>query len=159
VYRAAGLNPSQYESSGRRRDGGISREGSVPLRRALGNIALQELNAAHLNRLYADLLRAGLVREGGLSPTTVRRIHSMLRKALNDAARWGRVQRNVVMLADPPPMKAVQAARRRGMRTWTEGELRQFLDATNGHELHDAWMFAASTGVRRSELLGSGGPT
>lgn len=121
----------------------------------IGNIALQELNAAHINRLYADLLRDGLVHgEGGLSSTTVRRIHSMLRKALNDAARWGRVQRNVVMLADPPPMKAVQAARRRGMRTWTEGELRQFLDATNGHELHDAWMFAASTGVRRSELLG-----
>ncbi len=35
VYRAAGLNPSQYESAGRRRDGGISREGSVELRRAL----------------------------------------------------------------------------------------------------------------------------
>jgi transposase len=35
VYRAGGLTPAQYESAGRRRDGGISREGSVELRRAL----------------------------------------------------------------------------------------------------------------------------
>jgi hypothetical protein len=87
----------------------------------IGGIGLQDLNAAHINRLYADLLREGLIqRSGGLSPTTVRRIHAMLRKALNDAVRWGRVQRNVVVLADPPPLKAVQAARRRGMHTWTD---------------------------------------
>ncbi|MDN6178399.1 MAG: transposase [Micrococcaceae bacterium] len=35
IYRASGLSPSQYESAGRRRDGSISREGSVELRRAL----------------------------------------------------------------------------------------------------------------------------
>ena len=35
VYRSAGLNPIQYESAGKRRDGAISREGSVALRRAL----------------------------------------------------------------------------------------------------------------------------
>lgn len=35
IYRAAGLDPAQYESAGRRRDGSISREGSVELRRAL----------------------------------------------------------------------------------------------------------------------------
>lgn len=35
LYRASGLSPMRYESAGRRRDGGISREGSVELRRAL----------------------------------------------------------------------------------------------------------------------------
>lgn len=35
VYRAAGLTPATYESAGKRRDGGISREGSVWLRRAI----------------------------------------------------------------------------------------------------------------------------
>lgn len=35
VYRASGLSPMQYESAGKRRDGSISREGSVQLRRAL----------------------------------------------------------------------------------------------------------------------------
>jgi hypothetical protein len=56
---------------------------------------LQKLNAAHINRLYAELLRDGRVRtEGGLSPTSVRRIHAMLRKALRDAVRWGLAERN-----------------------------------------------------------------
>lgn len=35
LYRASGLSPMQYESAGKRRDGSISREGSVELRRAL----------------------------------------------------------------------------------------------------------------------------
>ncbi|MDP8977142.1 MAG: Arm DNA-binding domain-containing protein [Actinomycetota bacterium] len=121
----------------------------------LGGVELQRLNAAHLNRLYADLLRSGRARgPGGLSPTSVRRVHAMLRKALGDAVRWGRVERNAAELADPPPMKAIQAARRRSMRTWTEEQLRCFLAATTGHDLHPAWVFAAGTGVRRSELLG-----
>jgi transposase len=40
LYRASGLSPSQYESAGRRRDGTISREGSVELRRALIDLGL-----------------------------------------------------------------------------------------------------------------------
>jgi transposase len=40
IYRAAGLSPMQYESAGKRRDGRISREGSVALRRALIDLGL-----------------------------------------------------------------------------------------------------------------------
>jgi transposase len=40
LYRAAGLSPMQYESAGRRRDGGISREGSIELRRALIDLGI-----------------------------------------------------------------------------------------------------------------------
>jgi transposase len=40
VYRASGLSPMQYESAGKRRDGRISREGSVTLRRALIDLGL-----------------------------------------------------------------------------------------------------------------------
>lgn len=121
----------------------------------ISDVALQELNAAHLNRLYADLLARGRVNaDGGLSPTSVRRIHAMLRKAPRDAKRWGRVERNPTDLADPPPMKVVNAARRRSMTTWTEDDLARFLTPTEGHALHTLWAFAASTGMRRSELLG-----
>lgn len=125
----------------------------------LGGVALQELNAAHLNRLYTELLRGGRQRraEGasaGLSPTTVRRVHTMLRKALNDAVRWGRIARNPAPLADPPPMRTVNAARRRAMRTWSQQDLRRFLEATADHPLHTLWLVAASTGLRRSEIAG-----
>jgi len=40
IYRASGLSPAQYESAGRRRDGSISREGSVELRRALIDLGI-----------------------------------------------------------------------------------------------------------------------
>jgi len=40
IYRASGLSPMQYESAGKRRDGTISREGSVALRRALIDLGL-----------------------------------------------------------------------------------------------------------------------
>ena len=121
----------------------------------IGEIRLQDLAAPHLNRLYAALLEEGRIDgTGGLSPTSVRRIHSMLRKALNDAVRWGLLSRNVSELADPPPAKLATAARRRSMRTWSAEELRTFLAGTEDDPLHAMWLVAATTGVRRSELLG-----
>jgi len=110
--------------------------GSKRQGRGVGGVELQQLNAAHLNRLYAELLQSGRVRtEGGLSPTSVRRIHAMLRKALKDAIRWGLAERNAAELADPPSTKVIQAARRRSMRTWSEEDHRRFLAHTREHEL------------------------
>jgi transposase len=40
IYRAAGLSPMQYESAGKRRDGTISREGGVALRRAAMDLGI-----------------------------------------------------------------------------------------------------------------------
>jgi integrase len=40
------------------------------------------------------------------------------------------------------------------MTTWSEEGLRRFLKATESHALPAMWTFAATTGVRRSELLG-----
>ncbi len=40
LYRGPGLSPMQYESAGTRRDGAISREGSVELRSALVDLGI-----------------------------------------------------------------------------------------------------------------------
>ena len=53
LYRAAGLSPMQYESAGRRRDGGISREGSVELRRALIDLGIGLWHSDQPARAYA----------------------------------------------------------------------------------------------------------
>jgi transposase len=58
VYRAAGLSPMQYESAGKRRDGGISREGSVPLRRALIDLGIGLWLTDPAAKIYAGQLRA-----------------------------------------------------------------------------------------------------
>jgi transposase len=57
IYRAAGLTPIQYESAGRRRDGAISREGSVALRRALLDLGIGLWHRDPGARGYAARLR------------------------------------------------------------------------------------------------------
>ena len=57
IYRAAGITPTQYESAGRRRDGRISREGSVPVRRALLDLGVGLWHQDPAARAYAHSLR------------------------------------------------------------------------------------------------------
>jgi transposase len=58
LYRASGLSPAQYESAGRRRDGTISREGSVQLRRALVDLGIGLWQSDPAARSYGRALRA-----------------------------------------------------------------------------------------------------
>jgi transposase len=58
LYRASGLSPMQYESAGRRRDGSISREGSVALRRALIDLGLGLWLVDPAAKAYGQTLRA-----------------------------------------------------------------------------------------------------
>jgi transposase len=58
IYRASGLSPAQYESAGKRRDGTISREGSVALRRALIDLGIGLWHADPAAKSYGQALRA-----------------------------------------------------------------------------------------------------
>jgi len=115
----------------------------------IGHLQLQRLRADHLDQLYATLVTSGR-RDGtgGLAPKTVRSIHTTLHKALRDAQRKQLVTRNVAQAADPPKI------RRREMRTWTNSQLRMFLDGMRDHPLYPAYVLAATTGMRRGEVLG-----
>jgi integrase len=118
----------------------------------IGGIKLQNLRADDLDQLYAQLLQNGRHEgPGGLSPKTVRYIHNTIRKALKDAERKGLVSRNVAIMADPPKQRQSGS---REMKTWTPDELRTFLAALNGHRLEAAYILAATTGMRRGEVLG-----
>lgn len=117
----------------------------------LGGVALQALTPARLNEFYAHLLENGRRDgRGGLAPKTVRYLHGILRKALEDAVRWNLLQRNIADQADPPssPSGGVE------MKTWTAEELSHFLDFVASDRLRGAWVLAATTGLRRGEVLG-----
>ncbi len=115
---------------------------------AIGNLTLQRLTPAHLNAVYGSLLVSGGKGGRPLSARTVQAVHMTVRKALGDSARWGLVVRNVAELASPP------RPRRAEMQTWTAAELRAFLEYVQAERLHALWMLAASSGMRRGELLG-----
>jgi integrase len=115
---------------------------------AVGGVLLQRLTPAHLNGLYGRLQADGGRNGRPLSPRTVLAVHVAISKALGDAARWGLVVRNVAQLADPPKPG------RHDMQTWSAAELRAFLEHVAGDRLYAAWLLAASTGMRRGEILG-----
>ena len=118
----------------------------------IGRIPLQRLQPEELDELYVRLLHDGKRNGagGGLSPKTVRNVHATIQSALSDAVRKGTVMRNVADLADPPSVSRSG----RSMNVWTGEQLRVFLDAMTGHELHPLYFLAASTGMRRGELAG-----
>jgi hypothetical protein len=59
----------------------------------LGSVQLRRLDAGMLNQLYAALLAGGRKNYagGGLTPRSVRYIHTILHRAYRDAVKWGRL--------------------------------------------------------------------
>jgi integrase len=119
----------------------------------LGSVQLRRIDAGMLNGLYAELLADGKQSNGGggLSPRSVRYIHTIVHRAFRDAVRWGRIARNPADAADPPRSTA---SMRPTMKTWTAKQLRAFLEHTADHRLHAAFVLLATTGMRRGECLG-----
>lgn len=111
----------------------------------LGGVQIQQLSPDRLDRFYADLSATGL------APKTVRNIHVMLHKALHDAMRKNLVPRNAAEAADPPKLTR---SSRSDMSTWTPEQLRDFFAGIAHHRLAAAYLLAATTGMRRGEVLG-----
>ena len=93
IYRTAGLNPIQYESAGKRRDSGISREGSVELRRALIDLGVGLwLNDPAAKTYAAQLRERG--KKGGIIACAMANRANRIAYALvrdqrpYDPARW-----------------------------------------------------------------------
>lgn len=119
----------------------------------LGSTPLARLTGAQVNAWLRDLEQTGRADgAGGLSARTTRYVHTILRSALSDAVRDGRLAVNPTDRATPP---SAAEARSPEMRCWTATQLRTFLgwSAERGDDLHVAWLLLASTGMRRGEAL------
>ncbi len=114
----------------------------------IGDVRLSRLSTRQVEQLYADLL-AGGAREGGpLSPTTVGQVHRTLRRAFNDAIRWG------LLNASPVTPAKVPRPDGRTMTVWTPAQSATFLASVCGERLFALWLVALHTGIRRGELAG-----
>jgi len=87
----------------------------------------------------------------GLSPRTVRYVHTILRAALKDALRWNRTVRNVADAATPPSAASAKSTR---PKVWTAHQLRAFFDHAADSRYLPPWIFLATSGCRRGEGLG-----
>ncbi len=92
-----------------------------------------------------------LAKGPGLSNRMVRYIHTIIHAALRDAMRWNRVTRNVAASATPPPESSTRKKRH---TTWTAEQLVRFLDFVADSPYLPAWIYLATSGSRRGEVLG-----
>ncbi len=90
--------------------------------------------------------------QGGLSARTVRYVYTILRSALSDAVRQGRLAVNPTDRSTPP---SPSEARPPEMQAWTAAELNRFLGWADAEDrdLAMGWRLLAATGMRRGEAL------
>jgi integrase len=140
-YARASVAPKTYE-----RYAEIVRLHLVP---ALGHHRLAKLQPLHIQSYYGQALLSGRRDgRGGLSAQTVVHHHRVLRKALQEAVRWLLLARNPADAVRPP------RAPRREMPALDPSQTRQLLTAARETRLDVPVLLAASTGMRRGEILG-----
>jgi hypothetical protein len=79
---------------------------------AIGSVRVRKLRAQQLDQLYG-----ALIRDGKLSPTTVRQVHSVIRRALAQAVRWGWVPVNVAAATSRRTPRRTRSANSRSTST------------------------------------------
>ncbi len=108
----------------------------------LGRIALAKLTPAEVQTFLNQKL------EGGLSPRRVQYIHTVLRRALVTAEKWGMVSRNVAKLVDPPRVPKHE------ITPLTPEQARQLIESAVDDRHLALYVTALGTGLRQGELLG-----
>lgn len=117
------------------------------LKPALGSVKLEALNAHTIQEFYNSL---GAEREGkpGLSPKTVKNIHGVLHKALQQAVKIGYLRFNPADACELP--RAV----RKELKPLDEEQSKAFLKAIQGHRYEMLYTVTLFTGMREGEALG-----
>jgi integrase len=125
--------------------GGHLRRHVIP---GLGRHRLDKLTPLAIQAFYARLQQEGRQNgEGGLSPQTVLHIHRILRKALQDAVDLEVLSRNPCAKVKPPQAQSREAP------ALDEEQTARVLEAARGTRMFIPVLLAASTGLRRGEIL------
>jgi hypothetical protein len=105
---------------------------------AFAAIKLQKLERVQIRRWVDELATQ-------MSPKSVRNVHAILNKALNDAVDLNLMARNVAAKITLPHVE------RGAPRAWSADQLGQFLDVVANDRLYPLWRLVAMTGCRRGE--------
>ena len=125
------IRPSTYTSYE-----SIVRKHIVP---AIGRVPVRKLTPQQVQRLLNDKHAAGL---------NPKRMHGVLRAALNQAVKFGVVPRNVATMVTPPRIAAYE------IEPFTPNQVRTLLSALQGHRLEALYSVAVAMGLRQGEALG-----
>ncbi|MFC2035269.1 tyrosine-type recombinase/integrase [Chloroflexota bacterium] len=107
----------------------------------LGNIRLVELEARHLQAMYARK------KASGLSNRTVRYLYSLMAEALTQAVKQGILHRNVALLTEPPRIE------HKTVTTLKPEHVSAFCNAAESTPFYCLFYLLLHTGMRRGEAL------
>jgi len=109
---------------------------------AFGRLKLSKLTAAPIQSLYAAKLR------DGLKPSSVRYIHAVLHRALEQAVRFNLIPFNPAARVDPPKIRQEE------ITPLDAEQARRFLHAARGDRFEALYVLSLTTGLRMGEALG-----
>lgn len=124
----------------------------------LGHLKLSRIQPAHLNKLYADMLdhrKDG--KEGGYSPTTIKRCHAVTSSILETAVKWNVITENPCKRVKPPK----QTHNPNDIKFFTPDQAAAFLGELDAETKTDQialqhnifFQLALFCGLRRGELI------
>ncbi len=156
--RGTRVTTPQYRTVGQVLDGWLKSTGNSELRPRtfdsynmivsrhlapkLGHTPIKDLDAQAVRLYIRDKL------DIGLSPTTVKNHHAVLRRILNDAVDDRLIAVNAAALVKPPRLTQPD------MTILTPEQARSFLEQVRGNRLEALYTVAISMGLRQGEALG-----
>lgn len=111
---------------------------------ALGAVKLTELKTASIQKFYNDLARG----EAPLSAKTIRNVHGIMHKALQQALEAGYIRGNPADACKPP--RVVQ----KEITPLDEEETKRFVKAVRGDPYETLYLVTLFTGMREGEVMG-----
>ena len=114
----------------------------------LGAVKLEALTAPMIQALYNSLLKSRNEDTKPLSPKTIKNIHGVFHKALQQAVQVGYIRTNPTDACKPPRVV------KKEISPLDENQVADFLDAIREHPHKYLYQIALFTGLREGEILG-----
>lgn len=119
----------------------------IHIKPALGAVKLDALNAHAIQGFYNSLWEAKDEADR-LSPKTVKNVHGVLHKALQQAVSIGYLRFN------PADACTLPRVERKELNPLDDGQITAFLEAIKGHRFQTLFTVTLFTGMREGEVLG-----
>lgn len=103
---------------------------------------ISSITTYQLDCFYSEKL------EEGYSAKTIRELHSLLRRAFEQAIKWSLLKFNPAFNATPPKEKIKER------HTWSKNDIKKFIDTAKLSDEETIYIIAIFTGMRRGEILG-----
>ena len=110
----------------------------------IGHIRFQKLTLIQIKKIYSEM------QERGLSSTTVRNLHRLIRKGFN----WACSPEIGLLAKNPTDGITAPSREEHEITMWEIETIHEFLDLCDQSTYGDVFSFAIRTGLRRSEICG-----